>query len=171
MVGVVGLEPTASCSQSTRASQLRHTPKYSLRSTSGQAPFSNGKFFLTPFDFGVNPVSTKSWLAQILDSTGLATYRRNEMTTGTWCRGADLNRRHEDFQSTALPLSYLGPILLATLEYRASPVLWRITNIIKIQIMACHEPDDHREEWFMVGPLGFEPRTPSLKGWRSNRLS
>lgn len=26
LVGVVGLEPTASCSQSTRASQLRHTP-------------------------------------------------------------------------------------------------------------------------------------------------
>ena len=23
----------------------------------------------------------------------------------------------------------------------------------------------------MVGPLGLEPRTPSLKGWRSNRLS
>ena len=26
MVGVRGLEPPASCSQSTRASQLRHTP-------------------------------------------------------------------------------------------------------------------------------------------------
>ena len=37
-----------------------------------------------------------------------------------WCPGADLNHRHEDFQSTALPLSYpgkekqhaLGPIVL-----------------------------------------------------------
>jgi hypothetical protein len=28
----------------------------------------------------------------------------------SWCRGADLNRRHEDFQSTALPLSYLGMV-------------------------------------------------------------
>ena len=26
----------------------------------------------------------------------------------TWCPGADLNHRHEDFQSTALPLSYPG---------------------------------------------------------------
>ena len=26
-----------------------------------------------------------------------------------WCRGSELNRRHVDFQSTALPLSYLGP--------------------------------------------------------------
>jgi len=25
-----------------------------------------------------------------------------------WCPGADLNHRHEDFQSTALPLSYPG---------------------------------------------------------------
>jgi hypothetical protein len=24
---------------------------------------------------------------------------------------------------------------------------------------------------FLVGPLGIEPRTPSLKGWRSNQLS
>ncbi len=30
-------------------------------------------------------------------------------TTGKgWCPGADLNHRHEDFQSTALPLSYPG---------------------------------------------------------------
>ena len=27
---------------------------------------------------------------------------------GEWCPGADLNHRHEDFQSTALPLSYPG---------------------------------------------------------------
>ena len=25
-----------------------------------------------------------------------------------WCPGVDLNHRHEDFQSTALPLSYPG---------------------------------------------------------------
>ena len=25
--------------------------------------------------------------------------------------------------------------------------------------------------WYLVGPLGLEPRTPSLKGWRSNQLS
>gem|GEM_PF-3618573 len=35
MVGVVGLEPTTSCSQSMRDSQLRYTPKYMLRMTSG----------------------------------------------------------------------------------------------------------------------------------------
>ena len=28
-----------------------------------------------------------------------------------WCRGLESNQRHEDFQSTALPLSYLGPML------------------------------------------------------------
>jgi hypothetical protein len=25
-----------------------------------------------------------------------------------WCPGAESNHRHEDFQSSALPLSYLG---------------------------------------------------------------
>ncbi|GEM_PF-6359654 len=28
-----------------------------------------------------------------------------------------------------------------------------------------------RNKVFLVPPLGFEPRTPSLKGWRSNQLS
>ncbi len=28
--------------------------------------------------------------------------------TPNWCREADSNRRHMDFQSIALPLSYLG---------------------------------------------------------------
>jgi hypothetical protein len=31
-----------------------------------------------------------------------------EYPAETWCRGAELNCRHRDFQSRALPLSYLG---------------------------------------------------------------
>ena len=37
--------------------------------------------------------------------TGLV-YKR--LSVEQWCPGADLNHRHEDFQSTALPLSYPG---------------------------------------------------------------
>ncbi len=33
-----------------------------------------------------------------------------------WCPGAESNHRHEDFQSTALPLSYPGP---GEREYRS----------------------------------------------------
>ena len=38
------------------------------------------------------------------DALPLSHFRKEDKL----CRGADLNHRHEDFQSTALPLSYLG---------------------------------------------------------------
>ncbi len=33
---------------------------------------------------------------------------RQRRTANKWCPGADLNHRHADFQSAALPLSYPG---------------------------------------------------------------
>src|SRR3989339_258121 len=71
MVGVRGLEPPTSSSQTTRASQLRYTPTI-------------------------------------------------------WCHGAELNCRHKDFQSSALPLSYHGlpnnilPLLVPSLSREAT---------------------------------------------------
>lgn len=39
-----------------------------------------------------------------------------------WCRGADLNHRHRDFQSPALPLSYPGIFAF---------ICWELVNYIK----------------------------------------
>jgi hypothetical protein len=47
------------------------------------------------------------WLSTWLSpNSGIVTnYSRpaNNSNSGNWCRGADLNRRHLDFQSSALP--------------------------------------------------------------------
>ena len=37
-----------------------------------------------------------------------------------WCRGGDLNSRHKDFQSFALPLSYLGITFFPFLHFEVA---------------------------------------------------
>ena len=106
LVGVIGLEPTASWSQTTRSSQLSYTP------------FSLG------------------------------------------CRGPGSNWRHKDFQSSALPLSYLGLTLLLS----------------KQTLLFCHQKTKRRacpaqfrrqskQSW--VDQTGFEPATSSVQTRRS----
>ena len=41
-----------------------------------------------------------------------------------WCPGADLNHRHADFQSAALPLSYPANVILGTASWPGPPGEW-----------------------------------------------
>ena len=82
VVGVPGLEPGASRSQSERSSQLNYTPLLVvIRILADCLKYFNSKQIKLVF---------ASFIC--------------------WCREAESNCRHVDFQSTALPLSYLGSI-------------------------------------------------------------
>ena len=115
MVGVARLELAASSSQTTRASQLRHTPTtlYALlRASSGTA--------------------------RLLIESGHAN-RSSDRSIG-WCHGAELNHRHKDFQSSALPLSYRGKLII----YFNIPCQCLISNIFTT---ACPERSRGKLPW------------------------
>ena len=71
----------------------------------------------------------------------VALYRMS-YTRRKWCLRSELNQRHADFQSAALPTELQRHIL------------------------------DQSELWskFVATPNGLEPSTSSVTGWRANRL-
>ena len=63
LVGVAGFEPTISCSQSRRATKLRHTPWKTDRAATGT--FGGGPFRLTERVTGIEPAQS-AWKAEAL---------------------------------------------------------------------------------------------------------
>ena len=61
-----------------------------------------------------------------------------------WCPGAESNHRHDDFQSSALPLSYPGiSVAAAEPARRSGGRLWRRGGGLAIPHVRQHDPADH----------------------------
>ena len=71
-----------------------------------------------------------------------------------WCRRAESNRRHEDFQSSALPTELPRQERLAEAT-GLEPVIYAVTGRYVNQL-------HHASDSAMVGETGLEPVTPSL---------
>ena len=70
----------------------------------------------------------QTWLAEKLSQkSGIPYYDTDDITWKEkylfWCPGADSNRRHQDFQSCALPTELPGPIQILAANVAAKPVI------------------------------------------------
>ena len=98
VVGVRGLEPRASCSQSRRATNcatpryevvglpgriLPNHARYQLRNTSGCAPRKGARFIIAKKRSGVNLIPCRPWPGPLRWSPG--TWRTGPGRSRTWC--------------------------------------------------------------------------------------